>query len=353
MELHATLAEWDGDKLTLHDKTQWVDKFSEQVALAFGLKTENVRTISPFVGGAFGSALRTWPHVLIAALAAKMTKRPVKLVCTRAQMYGIPGFRPQSSQKVTLAADRDGKLTAIEHEGTGETSVYEEYTEGRSTQRASSTPATTCHQISPGRHEYQHAGLDACAGRSVRHVRDRNSHGRAGPKLKIDPLELRLRNHADKDPEKDLPWSVNRSRMLPASGGAIRLVKTRARSALDARRQHAHRLWHGHRYLANIAASRPRFGYKCPTMERAAIRTAASDIGPGTYTVMTQIAAEALGLPMEAVRFDLGDSQMPMAPVEGGSMTVASVGSGVHDACLALREKFVELVADDAEIATA
>jgi xanthine dehydrogenase YagR molybdenum-binding subunit len=128
MELHATLAAWDGGKLTLYDETQWVDNVQQQAAAAFGIPAEDVRVLSPFVGGAFGSALRAWPHVFIAALAAKVVRRPVKLVLTRAQEYTVPGYRPHTVQKVSLGATRQGKLTAIRHEATAQTSTYEEYT---------------------------------------------------------------------------------------------------------------------------------------------------------------------------------------------------------------------------------
>src|SRR5437763_758194 len=129
MELHATVAVWDGNKLTLYDKTQWVDNVQQQVAAAFGIDKDDVRVVSPFVGGAFGSALRAWVHVFIAALAAKHVRRPVKLVLTRAQQYTVPGYRPHTVQKVSLGATKDGQLTAIRHEATGQTSTFEEYTE--------------------------------------------------------------------------------------------------------------------------------------------------------------------------------------------------------------------------------
>src|SRR5439155_1488085 len=112
MELHATVAAWDGNKLTLYDKTQWVDNVQQQVAAAFGLEEEDVRVISPFVGGAFGSALRAWVHVFIAALAAKQVRRPVKLMLSRAQMYTVPGYRPHTVQKVALGATQRGVPTA-------------------------------------------------------------------------------------------------------------------------------------------------------------------------------------------------------------------------------------------------
>src|SRR5207302_1259252 len=129
MEPHATVAAWDGPKLTLYEKTQGVDMTQRQVSLALGIPAENVHVISPFVGGGFGTCLRTWPHTLIAALAAKHVQRPVKLVLTRAQMFTMTGYRPHTIQQVALGATRDGKLTAIQHDATGQTSTYEEYTE--------------------------------------------------------------------------------------------------------------------------------------------------------------------------------------------------------------------------------
>jgi xanthine dehydrogenase YagR molybdenum-binding subunit len=127
--MHATIAAWDGDRLTLWDKTQWVNNVADEIAAVFGVAAENVRVISPFVGGAFGSGLRTWPHVTLAALGARVTGRPVKLVLSRREMYYGVGYRPHTVQRVALGASRDGRLSAILHEGTQETSSYEEYSE--------------------------------------------------------------------------------------------------------------------------------------------------------------------------------------------------------------------------------
>src|SRR5204863_5491224 len=129
MELHATIAVWDGEDLTLHDKTQWVNNDRAAIAHVFGIPEDHVRVISPYVGGAFGSALRTWPHVTIAALAARQVGRPVRLELGRRELYTSVGFRPRTEQRVRLGARRDGKLTAVVHEATGQTSAYEEYVE--------------------------------------------------------------------------------------------------------------------------------------------------------------------------------------------------------------------------------
>src|SRR5207248_9296388 len=129
IEMHATIAAWDGDRLTLWDKTQWVNNVADEIAAVFGIPAENVRVVSPFVGGAFGSGLRAWPHVTLAALGARVTGRPVKLMLSRREMYYGVGYRPHTMQRVALGASRDGRLSAILHEGTQETSTYEEYSE--------------------------------------------------------------------------------------------------------------------------------------------------------------------------------------------------------------------------------
>ena len=129
MEPHATIAAWDGDRLTLYDKSQWVDNVRSEIAHVFGMDEAKIHVISPFVGGAFGSALRTWPHVTLAALAAKQAGRPVRLELTRRQQYFSTGFRPCTEQHVRLGADNDGRLTAIIQEAVAQTSVYEQYAE--------------------------------------------------------------------------------------------------------------------------------------------------------------------------------------------------------------------------------
>ena len=117
IEMHATIAAWDGDRLTLWDKTQWVHNTADELAAVFGLPAENVRVVSPFVGGAFGSGLRTWPHVTLAALGARVAGRPVKLMLSRREMYYGVGYRPHTVQRVAFGAARDGRLAAILHEG--------------------------------------------------------------------------------------------------------------------------------------------------------------------------------------------------------------------------------------------
>ena len=348
MELHATVAAWDGNKLTLYDKTQWVDNVQQQVAAAFGIDKDDVRVVSPFVGGAFGSALRAWVHVFIAALAAKHVRRPVKLVLTRAQQYTVPGYRPRTVQKVALGATKDGKLTAIRHEATAQTSTFEEYTE------STLNPARFLYACPNVATRYYLAAMNVNTPASMRAPGEATgvyalecALDELAYALKMDPLQLRLVNHADEDPEKRLPWSSKSlkecyQRAAEKFGWAKR--KPQPRSMRDGRLLvgwgMATATWPTHRLPATVLVRVLADG-------SAQVRTAASDIGPGTYTAMTQIAADALGLPVARVKFDLGDSKMPPAPVEGGSMTVASVGSAVHEAALAARHKVLALASGD------
>jgi xanthine dehydrogenase YagR molybdenum-binding subunit len=348
MELHATVAVWDGPKLTLYDKTQWVDYVQRHAALAFGIPLKDVRVISPFVGGAFGSALRAWPHVFLAAMAARHVRRPVKLVLTRAQMFTIPGYRPYTVQKVALGATRRGKLTAIRHDGTAQTSTYEEYTESLL------NPTRFLYACPNVRTRYRLAAMNVNTPASMRAPGEasgvyalESALDELAVALRLDPVELRLRNHADTDPQSGRPWS-SKSLKECYREGAKRFGWDRRDP--EPRSMRAGRLLVGY---GMASATWPTLRRPATVLVRiradgtALVQTAASDIGPGTYTVMTQIAADALGLPVAKVRFELGDTKLPPAPVEGGSMTVASVGSAVQGAALAARSRVLELARGD------
>ena len=184
IELHATLAAWEDGTLTLWDKTQWVGNVRDEMAAVLGIAAEHIRVISPFVGGAFGSALRAWPHVTLAAMAARHVGRPVKVVLTRRQMYGVTGYRPHTVQRVALGAKPDGTLVAIRHEGVAETSTYEQYTEnllGPTTMLyACPNVATRYRHRAHGReHTSQHAGARRGKRRLRARVRDGRARGRA------------------------------------------------------------------------------------------------------------------------------------------------------------------------------
>jgi xanthine dehydrogenase YagR molybdenum-binding subunit len=339
IEMHATIAAWEGDRLTLWDKTQWVNNVADEIAAVFGIVAENVRVVSPFVGGAFGSGLRTWPHVTLAALGARVTGRPVKLMLSRRAMYYGVGYRPHTVQRVALGASRDGRLSAILHEGTQETSTYEEYSESLldPTRFLHSCPNVyTRHLLAPlnvHTPTFMRAPGEVSGVYALESAMDELAVA-----LNLDPVEFRLRNEPQQDEFKKLPFSSRSTReCYRAAAERFGWVgrNPEPRSMRDGRWLIG---------LGMASATYPTHYALASAMTRllpdgtAEVASAASDMGPGTWTSMTQVAADTLGLPIERVKFMLGDTRLPKAPVHGGSMTMASVGSAVQAACRKARE---------------
>jgi xanthine dehydrogenase YagR molybdenum-binding subunit len=339
IEMHATIAAWDGDRLTLWDKTQWVNNTAAEIAAVFGIAAENVRVVSPFVGGAFGSSLRTWPHVTLAALGARVARRPVKLMLSRREMYYGVGYRPQTVQRVALGASRDGGLTAIVHDGYQETSTYEEFSEAllNASRFLHSCPSVyTRHRIARlnvHTPTYMRAPGEASGVFALESAMDELAVG-----LNIDPVELRLRNEPEQDEFKKLPFS-SRSTRECYHAAAERFGWSRRTAEPRSMRDGRCLIGWG-----MSTATYPMNYAPASAMARllpdgsAEVMSAASDMGPGTWTSITQVAAETLGLPIERVKFMLGDTRLPQAPVHGGSMTMASVGSAVQAACRKARD---------------
>jgi xanthine dehydrogenase YagR molybdenum-binding subunit len=340
IEMHATIAAWEGDRLTLWDKTQWVHNTGEEIAAVFGIAPENIRVISPFVGGAFGSSLRTWSHVTLAALGARVARRPVKVMLSRREMYYGVGYRPHTVQRVALGASRDGRLTAIIHEGHQETSTYEEFSEAllNASRFLHSCPnVDTRHRLAPMNVHtptYMRAPGEASGVFALECAMDELAAA-----LNIDPVELRLRNEPEMDEFKKLPFSSRSTREC---------YRAAAERFGWSRRTPEPRSMRDGRWLIGwgmATATYPMNFAPASAQARilpdgtAEVSSAASDMGPGTWTSMTQVAAEALGLPIERVRFVLGDTRLPKAPVHGGSLTMASVGSAVQAACRRAREE--------------
>jgi xanthine dehydrogenase YagR molybdenum-binding subunit len=341
MELHVTIAVWDGeDKVTLYTKSQGVIGSQRSVANAFKLDTKNVQINSRFVGGAFGSSLRTWPHEIAAVQAAKILKRPVKLTLTREQMFTLVGYRPLTIQKIGLGATADGKLTGITHESHSQTAVYEEFTENAvnvSRFLYHSPNANTRYKVvalNVGVPAPMRGPGEATGSFALESALDELSY-----KLSLDPIELRLRNYADMDLERNLPWS---SKYLKEcyQRGAERIGWEQRAAAPGTLKDGEWLVGYGIGCGA-FGAYRNKAQAKIKLLPdgRVNIQSATSDIGPGTGTSMVIIAADTLGLSAEKISFELGDSSFPIAPTQGGSQTVSSVGSAVHDVCVALRKK--------------
>ncbi|MCY1494444.1 putative xanthine dehydrogenase YagR molybdenum-binding subunit [compost metagenome] len=349
MEPHATIAAWSGARLTLWSKSQYLVNEQAEIAAVFGMPVENIEVICPFIGGAFGTSLRTWPHVTLAALAARHVGRPVKLVLTRKQMFFTTGHRPRTLQRVALGATNDGKLTGVVHEGTGETSRYEQFMEALT---AVTDYLYSCPNV---RTQYRLTELDTGTPNHMRGPGEasgifalESAMDELSYKLGIDPIELRRRNEPEKDEAENKPFS-SRSLMQCYALGAERFGW--ARRTPEPRSMRDGRLLIG---MGAATATYPAFHAAANARVRlladgtVEVEAAASDMGPGTYTSMTQVAAETLGLPPERIRFRLGRSSYPQTPSHGGSWTMASVGSAIQAACIEAQAQVARLAAADA-----
>ncbi len=348
MEPAATIAVWDGDQLTLYDSTQWIFGVRNTIATMLGLPQENVRVISPFVGGGFGCKCFTWDHVVLAALAARRVGKPVKLVLSREQMYTSVGYRPETVQHVTLGATRDGLLTAIAHEGISQTSEFAEYITpvGVLTGMMYACPnLITKHRMMPvnaGTPTQMRAPGEAPGMFALESAMDELAYA-----LDIDPVELRLRNYANADPQSGRPWS---SKALAECYrvGAERFGWEKRNASPRSMRDGDELVGWGMAtaaypvYLSPAAAIAKLFANG-----DALVQSGTHEIGTGTYTVMTQISADALGLPLEKVRFELGDTNLPKTPVTGAARTVGSVGAAVQAAASALRSQLIQMALAD------
>ncbi len=344
IEPHAAIAFWQGDELTIFDKTQGVFSVQEHLASSFGIPAAKVRVVSPFVGGAFGSSLRPNYYPALTAMAARELRRPVKVVYTRTQMFTGHGYRPYTVQKIALGADRSGQLAAMIHEAVHNTSSFEEFSDDttRFTRQVYACPnlvaplriaATDLNTPTWMRAPGAVSGMFAleCAMDELAYA------------LKMDPLELRLVNYAEVDPESGKPFSSKALRECYRLGAEKFGWKNRMfepRSMRDGRLLVGWGTATGVWGASQMPAS-ARITFRADGT--AQVASATSDIGPGTYTVMTMIAAEFLGLKLEQVNFELGDTRQPPAPSQGGSWTTASVGSAVQGAALAIVAKLLAL----------
>ncbi|MFG1749433.1 xanthine dehydrogenase family protein molybdopterin-binding subunit [Streptosporangium sandarakinum] len=340
MEPHATVAVWSGDGLTLHDSTQGVSALRETIAPLFGMPPENVRVISPHVGGGFGSKGAALPPVVLAALAAKHTGRPVKLAVTRQQMFAVTGYRTPTIQRVRLGADTDGRLTVIVHEAFEQSSRLREFAE------QTTTPTRVMYAAPDRRTAHRLVRLDVptpawmrAPGEAPGMFALESAMDELAVACGIDPVELRIRNEPAAEPESGLPFS-SRNLVGCLREGARRFgwadrdptpaARTRGRMLVG----------------TGVAAStypvyrRPsRASARCEPDGRFSVRIAAADIGTGARTILTQVAADALRVTPDRVRVEVGDTALPAASLAGGSAGTASWGTAVVRACEALLEE--------------
>lgn len=349
MEPHAGIAFWEGEKLTIFIKSQGVQAFQGHLAKCFDIKPENVRVVSPFVGGAFGAALNPHYITFLTASIAREIKRPLKFNYTRRQMFTGHGYRPYTWQKVSIGAEKDGKLRSVIHEAVGNTSTIENFTE------SPNGFGRTLYECPNYHTPYKIAKTDLptptwmrAPGAVTGAFALESAIDEVAYQLKIDPVEFRLINYSEKDPETGRPFSSKALREAFKQGAAKfgwEKRKLEPRSMRDGK------------WLVGWGVAVGTWGAgQAPATVRIALSadgnarvgSATADIGPGTYTVITIIAAEFLGVDPAKVKFELGDSDLPNAPMQGGSITTASVGTAAQGAAMAIKTKLVGLAQKDA-----
>jgi xanthine dehydrogenase YagR molybdenum-binding subunit len=346
IEAPATLAHWQDGKLIVYDANQGPHVIAAALANAFGIDKQDVHVISKFVGGAFGCKLQLWPHGYIAALAARMVGRPVKLVLTRPQMFTGVGHRPDLIQTVSLGADLDGKLVAIKHEAVVQTGIIDEYVEGcigRTRTRYACPNVSVSTRLA---HLNLPAGTSMRApGKSTGSFALESAMDELAVRLGVDPIQLRIKNFASADPDSGKPWSSTALRECYDVGA----TKFGWRSGGGPRGGREGRLLIGH---GMASGSYPRYASKATakvTLHRtghAIIATGISEIGTGNTTVMPGLVAQALGLRPNDVELVFGDTDLPFAPQAGGSRIVASVGRAILHACEDLKARAASLNLD-------
>jgi len=330
MELFAAKVRWDGaGKLTAYDKTQGVQNVQRYVCSVFGMNADDVRVMSPFVGGAFGSGLRPQYEVVLAVLAARKLERSVRLVLTRQQMYGL-GYRPATIERVALGAKADGTLDSITHEAIAMTSQYEEFS------RNDTSWSALLYKSPNAKYEHKLTRLDVPTPSDMRAPGATTgvyalecAMDELAVALKTDPLELRLRCYSDRDQNQDVPYTSKQLQECYRQGAEA--------FGWDKRKPEPRSMRDGSELVGWGMATGIWEALQMPMAARivltgnghAEVSCAVSDIGTGTYTIMAQVTADMLGLPIDNVTIKLGDSTLPQSPVEGGSWTAASVAHAI------------------------
>jgi xanthine dehydrogenase YagR molybdenum-binding subunit len=340
MEPHATLAVWDGDFVTLYDSNQGASRVQETIAVAFGLDLEQVRVVSPHVGGGFGSKGWVRPHVVLAAMAARHVGRPVKVALTRQQMFPISGYRTPTIQRLRLGATREGRLTAIAHDVVEQSSTVREFAE-------QTAVATRMMYAAPNlRTTHRLARLDVptpfwmrAPGKCPGMYALESAIDELAVELGVDPIELRLRNEPELDPETGHRFS-SRNLVACLREGAERFGWYGRDPTPGARREGRWLVGTGVAASSHPANRRPSQAMAGTDPDGTyVVRLAAADIGTGARTALTQIAADALEVAPESVRVEIGDSAFPPAQGAGGSLGTSSWGPAVVKACHELRSR--------------
>lgn len=348
MELHGIIADWrPNNQVTVYAKTQGVKATQGTIANVFKIPIENIQVNSEFVGGGFGMALRTWPLEIATVMASKHLGKPVKLVITRMQMFTMVGNRPAAVQTIGLGASKDGKLTGITHRAFGETSAYENFTEGVVNMAKfmyQCDNVNTQYIVVPvdlGVPIWMRGPGEATGAFALESAIDEMAHA-----LDMDPLEFRIKNDPERDQQRDKPFSdknIKEAYEIGAQKIGWNERKNKPGSLVEGQWKTGFGV-----SIGVFNANRGRASVKgiLKADGTLVLQSATSDIGPGTGTGMTLIASKITGIPVSKITFELGDSSLPPAPSQGGSATLSTVGSAVNDVCVSLKSTIAELAAN-------
>ncbi|GAB3835400.1 xanthine dehydrogenase family protein molybdopterin-binding subunit [Hymenobacter jeollabukensis] len=351
MEPGATTAHWEApDRLLVYDTAQGMAWMQKSLSKMLGLPADQVRVITKYLGGGFGCKGSTWPHTILTVLAAKAVGRPVKLALTRPQMFTGMGHREDQEQTLRLGATKDGKLLALLHEKTSTTSPWDDYAETNAKiigmlyqcpafeaklQLARANVMTSTYMRAPG---------EAPGSFALESAMDDLAY-----RVGVDPIQIRLLNHADKDPSTGKPWSSKSLKQCYQRGAE--LFGWSQRNAQNGQTRDGKLLvgWGMATASYPVHSGQGNARVRLYADGHAVAQAAATDLGTGTYTVMTQVAADALGLTPDKVRFELGDTVLPTTIISGGSMAAGTVSSSVYLAAQDAWQKLIKVAVMDAK----
>lgn len=345
MEPHSTVAVWEGENLTLYNSSQMINVAQSAAAATLNLKPENVRIISPHIGGGFGSKGGQWGNLILTAVAAKIVGRPVKLALTRQQMFTSVGLRQSNIQKISLAATKDGKLTALSHETTTHCAIKNEFVE----------PCGDCskvmYAVPNSLISYRVVPLNLILptytrgpGKSTGSFALESAIDELAWKLKMDPIEFRIKNEPEKDPSNGKPWS-SRTVIQCLQEGAKAFGWDKRK--LDPLQNKDGDYLIGYGVACGTYPANQRDSSAIVRLIRkgqetiATIELAAADLGTGTHTIIAQVAADGLGLPVSRINVKIGDSKFPPAAGAVGSVGASSYSNVVNDTCMKITNELV------------
>ncbi|GAB4024784.1 xanthine dehydrogenase family protein molybdopterin-binding subunit [Spirosoma koreense] len=349
MELHGILAHWTGeDTLMIYAKTQGVNATQQAMAQAFKLDPKKIRVHTEFMGGGFGMGLRTWPQETAVVAIARKIGRPLKLVVTRQQMFTLVGHRPYTVQTIQMGADSTGKLIGIAHAATAETASYEDFTEATVNMTKF---MYDCPNVST---RYRIVRLDrsvpiwmrgpgeATGAFALESAMDEMAHT-----LGLDPIDFRLRNYTETDPEHNRPYSSKHLKEAYQKG-ADAIGWSHRKSEPGSVREGDWLVGYG---MSTGVFNAFRWEASARALLKAdgslTVQSAVTDIGPGTGTALTMIAHNVLGIPLNRIKVEYGDTSLPKAPTQGGSAIVSAVGSAVYDVCTSIKNELIALATQD------